>query len=147
VDMFRLLTQKRRPFSFRSEGKGIYNDLLGFLVTLSSVTNGIIIAFNSKWFEQNFIPVFSSVDPLAVRVIFCIAFNYSVIATKFLVDVIVPDVPINILISKQHREYCDRLENGEVVTDFDDADVTQNPNEVFPQFAQTLNRNKEGRRL
>jgi hypothetical protein len=145
VDMFRLLTQKRRPFAFRSDGNGIYNELLAFLVTLSSVTNGIIIAFNSRWFEDNFIPLFSNVDPLAVRVIFCIFFNYSVIATRFLVDVIVPDIPLNIKIAKKHREFCDRLENGEVVTDFD-APVGQ-PQENFPQFAQTLRREKEERRL
>jgi hypothetical protein len=145
--MFRLLTQKRRPFSFMSDGKGIYNELLDFLVSLSSVTNGIIIAFNSEWFSENFIPYFSYVDPLAVRVIFCITFNYSIIAIRFLVDVIVPDVPLNINIAKLHREYCDRLENGEVVTDYDDVGVLQDPTENFPEFAQTLNRNKEGRRL
>ena len=120
IDCILLNTQCRRPFAFQAKGIGFWNILLQVLAGLSSITNGFIIAFNSRFFGERIVPLFN-VNPFIVQLGFVILFNYFVFLTRLVVAWLVEDVPSKVYESKEREKYINKLETGEEVED-DDGD-------------------------
>ncbi|KAI7816372.1 calcium-activated chloride channel-domain-containing protein [Gamsiella multidivaricata] len=117
VDAYKLLTQHRRPIAQHTQDIGSWSIILMLLTHVSVLTNALLIAFRSKWMENNVfmkLPwVAQSGDNmyalLAVRLLFIFIFEHLVFIFKVGIANLVRDQPRTVKLAIERENYYARL--------------------------------------
>jgi hypothetical protein len=115
ADAKRMLTSHHRPVTLRAKDIGLWQKIIEFVVHLSIIVNGTIIAFGSDWFNKNILDGLSPDQKLVYRLLSIIAFEHVIILVWWLIIYIIPPECNEIKVIQQREEYLDMLENGEIV--------------------------------
>lgn len=119
LDSFRILTQHQRPVSFRASSIGLWRDLLNWTSHAAILISSLTIAFSSEWFTQNFVNSYPEDAHLGVRLAFVLLFEHTVLLTRWIFKVVVPDIPQVVHEKLDRDDYFQRVENGDVLDEPD----------------------------
>ncbi|KAJ1343997.1 hypothetical protein BSLG_001477 [Batrachochytrium salamandrivorans] len=130
VDTWKYLALYQRPFARCESSIGRWESILKSIVTISVLTNALVIAFASSWFQRAFDALFPAadfLDPLqdendpgathrvlvkvAVQLSFVLIFEHVVFLTAVFVDFLVPDIPQSVHLGQEAEEYLERVQN------------------------------------
>ncbi|XP_059169358.1 anoctamin-7-like isoform X2 [Physella acuta] len=125
VDAKRLLWLFRRPVALISADIGMWYNILTFLNLLGVLSNAFIIAFTSNWGSQ-----FSMMGKLWV----IIGFEHIVLALKFFLAFIIPDVPQDVTLAMRREKYLIHKKLEKEI----DVKITTGFNELFPDSEKKL---------
>ncbi|KAF9384657.1 hypothetical protein BGX21_001252 [Mortierella sp. AD011] len=119
VDSYKLMTRHRRPVAQPAKGIGSWSAIMELLTFISIFTNACLIAFQSKWMENNVFRKNPWVHPdvegqmnfglLAVRLLFIFIFEHVVFFAKAVIAKLVRDVPRTVKLAIERENYYTRL--------------------------------------
>ncbi|XP_028401787.1 anoctamin-4-like isoform X2 [Dendronephthya gigantea] len=127
LDARRLLWTNRRPVAFRAEDIGMWYSILEFLNVVGVVTNSFLVAFTSQYGRNwegdlTHVTVIQEIHnsttnatvllqtiteqaPSRNRLWLIIGFEHIVFAVKFLIALVIPDVPSHVRIAERREKY------------------------------------------
>eukprot|EP00744_Colponema_vietnamica_P001008 GILI01001731.1.p2 GENE.GILI01001731.1~~GILI01001731.1.p2 ORF type:complete len:458 (-),score=206.32 GILI01001731.1:254-1597(-) len=115
LDAFKLTVLHRRPLPTKAEDIGSWYYILDIMTIMSVVTNVGVIAFTSGS---------NSVIPLYDRLKYFIIWEHVLLGIKFLLKILIPDVPRSIrILQKRHEFVIDKYIRG--IVDDDEEVVVQ----------------------
>ncbi|KAI8813590.1 calcium-activated chloride channel-domain-containing protein [Cladochytrium replicatum] len=114
IDAFKLVYIYRRPFGLRAVDIGLWENILHGIARFGILTNALLIAFGSRWFNEWVISTFRASDKLAIQLGFVVVFEYLVLFLNWIIVTAIPDTPKVIRQSIKRDQYLTALENNEI---------------------------------
>ncbi|KAJ8323011.1 hypothetical protein O5D80_008520 [Batrachochytrium dendrobatidis] len=131
IDIWKFITIYQRPFARRESSIGRWESIMRSVVTIGVLTNALIIAFASSWFQRAFdlfFPAHLFLDPLqdendpgqaqrtlikvAVQLAFVLAFEHLVFLVAVFIDYLVPDIPQSVQLGQEAEEYLEQMQSA-----------------------------------
>jgi len=106
VDSFKVCHLSRRTHNMGAQDIGSWQGAFYFLATASVLSNAAVIFFTSRTLIP--IPAGLTISPEAFLVWMWVLSSAGVLGVKYLVDVLTPDVPVEVSLQLQRQDYLVR---------------------------------------
>ncbi|KAF9091658.1 Anoctamin-7 [Mortierella sp. GBA35] len=106
MEAFRLLTQYRRPFAYRAQDIGMWENIIEFV----SFTSNLFIKYLHATKDE---------ELLAAQLEFILVFEHVVFLFKIILRAAIPNVPLTIKLAVQRSKYMSRVANEDLDSEMD----------------------------
>lgn len=126
LDAGKMIKSTQRPIPFQAQDIGTWFKILEHVSNFAVLTNGALIAFTSKDFEETYLKQLGNdtQSRLIGQIVFLFLFEHFVFGLKYLFSTLIPDVPPEVKKAIEREEYL--------------ADVTVNGNPPAEDDAEAL---------